>query len=135
MSYATPIVFVVDDDVSVRESLELLIESAGWQVQTFESAREFLAHPPVQTGPQCLVLDVNLRDFTGLDLQQSLAVDRNEIPVILMSGYDSGEARARAMNAGAVAFLPKPLDVDALLRAIERAIERSRATLGHEGKV
>jgi FixJ family two-component response regulator len=135
MSYATPIVFVVDDDVSVRESLELLIESAGWQAQTFESAQEFLAHPRVQTGPQCLVLDVNLPDFTGLELQQSLAVDRNEMPVILMSGCDSGEVSARAMKAGAVAFLPKPLDVDALLRAIEHAIGRSRAMLGRGGEV
>ena len=105
MSYATPIVFVVDDDVSVRESLELLIESAGWQAQTFASAQEFLAHPPVQAGPRCLVLDVNLPDFTGLELQQSLALDRNDMPVILISGYDSGEVTARAMKAGAVAFL------------------------------
>src|SRR5438445_2539520 len=88
-SGATPIVFVVDDDVSVRESLELLIESAGWQAQTFASAQEFLAHPPVQAGPRCLVLDVNLPDSTGLELQQSLALDRNDLPVILISGDDS----------------------------------------------
>lgn len=133
MSYATPIVFVVDDDVSVRESLELLIESAGWQAQIFASAQEFLAHPPVQAGPRCLVLDVNLPDFTGLELQQSLALDRNDMPVILISGYDSGEVTARA-KAGAVAFLTKPLDADALLRAIEHAIGRSRSTLGREGE-
>ena len=133
MSYATPIVFVVDDDVSVRESLELLIESAGWQAQTFASAQEFLAHPPVQAGPRCLVLDVNLPDFTGLELQQSLALDRNDMPVILISGYESGEVTARA-KAGAVAFLTKPLDADALLRAIEHAIGRSRSTLGREGE-
>ena len=107
MSHATPIVFVVDDDVSVRESLELLIESAGWQAQIFASAQEFLAHPPVQAGPRCLVLDVNLPDFTGLELQRSLALDRNDIPVILISGYESGEVTARA-KAGAVAFLTKP---------------------------
>ena len=71
MSYATPVVFIVDDDVSVRESLELLIESAGWQSQTFASAPEFLAHAPVYAGPSCLVLDVNLPDFTGLQLQES----------------------------------------------------------------
>ena len=133
MSYATPIVFVVDDDVSVRESLELLIESAGWQAQTFASAQEFLAHPPVQAGPRCLVLDVNLPDSTGLELQQSLALDRNDMPVILISGYESGEVTARA-KAGAVAFLTKPLDADALLRAIEHAIGRSRSTLGREGE-
>ena len=135
MSYATPIVFVVDDDVSVRESLALLIESAGWQAQTFESAQAFLAQPRVQTGPQCLVLDVNLPDFTGLELQRSLAIDRNDMPVILMSGYDSREATAGGLKAGAVAFLPKPLDVDALLRAIEHAIGRSRAALSREGEV
>ena len=135
MSYATPIVFVVDDDVSVRESLELLIESAGWQSQTFASAQEFLAHPPVQAGPSCLVLDVSLPDVTGLELQQSLALDRNDMPVILISGNDVGEATVRAMKAGAVAFLTKPLDADALLRAIEDAIGRSRATLGREGEV
>jgi FixJ family two-component response regulator len=133
MSYATPIVFVVDDDVSVRESLELLIESAGWQAQTFASAQEFLAHPPVQAGPRCLVLDVTLPDFTGLEHQQSLALDRNDMPVILISGYDSGEVTARA-KAGALAFLTKPLDADALLRAIEHAIGRSRSTLGREGE-
>lgn len=134
MSYTTPIVFVVDDDVSVRESLELLIESAGWRSQTFASAQEFLAHPPVQAGPSCLVLDVNLPDFTGLELQESLAVDRLDIPVIFISGYDAGDATIRAMNAGAVAFLTKPLDADALLRAIEHAIARSRATLDREGE-
>ena len=135
MSYATPIVFVVDDDVSVRESLELLIESVGWQAQTFASAQRFLAHPPVQAGPRCLVLDVNLTDCTGLEVQQSLALDRNDMPVILMSGYDSREATAGGLKAGAVAFLPKPLDVDALLRAIEHAIARSRAALSREGEV
>ena len=133
MSDATPTVFVVDDDVSVRESLELLIESAGWRSQTFASAQEFLAHPPVQASPSCLVLDVN-PDFTGLELQQSLALDRRDIPVILISGNDVGEATVRAMKAGVVAFLMKPLDADALLRAIEHAIGRSRATLGREGE-
>jgi FixJ family two-component response regulator len=135
MSSATPLVFIVDDDVSVRESLELLIESAGWQSQTFASAREFLAHPPVQAGPSCLVLDVNLPDFTGLQLQERLALDRLAMPVIFMSGDDAGETTVRAMNLGAVAFLTKPLDADALLRAIERAIRGARATLGREGEV
>ena len=135
MSYAPPIVFVVDDDVSVRESLELLIESAGWQSQTFASAKEFLAHSPDQPVPHCLVLDVNLADFTSLELQQSLALNRNDMPVIVISGYDAGDATVRAMKAGALAFLTKPLDADALLRAIEQAIERSRMTLGREGEV
>jgi FixJ family two-component response regulator len=135
MSYATPIVFVVDDDVSVRESLELLIESAGWQALTFASAQKFLAHRPAQAGPSCLVLDVNLPDFTGLELQQSLARDRRDMPVILISGHDVGEATVGLMKAEAVAFLMKPLDVDALLRAIEDAVLRSRLTLGRDGEV
>jgi FixJ family two-component response regulator len=133
MSSATPLVFIVDDDVSVRESLELLIESAGWQAQTFASTQEFLAHSPDQAGPSCLVLDVN-PDFTGLELQQSLALDRRDLPVILISGNDVGEATVRAVKTGVVAFLMKPLDADALLRAIEHAIGRSRATLDREGE-
>ena len=135
MSDATPIVFVVDDDISVRESLELLIESAGWQAQTFASAQEFLVHPPDQAGPSCLVLDVNLPDITGLELQESLARDRRDMPVILISGNDIGEATDRGTKAGAIAFLTKPLDADALLRAIEGAIGRSRDTLGREREV
>ena len=135
MSYATPIVFVVDDDVSVRESLELLIESAGWQAQTFASAQEFLAHPPVQAGPSCLVLDINLPDFTGLELQEALALGGIDMPVILISGYDPAEETDRAMKAGAVAFLTKPLDAEALLRVIEHAIGRSRTTLRREGEI
>jgi FixJ family two-component response regulator len=135
MSYATPMVFVVDDDVSVRESLELLIESVGWRSQTFASAKDFLAYRPVHAGPRCLVLDVNLPDVTGLELQQSLALERNEMPVILISGDDSGEATAKAMRAGAVAFFTKPLDADALLQAIEHGIGHSRAALGREGEL
>ena len=132
MSHATPTVFVIDDDVSVRESLELLIESVGWRSQTFASAQEFLAHLPVLAGPSCLVLDLNLPGLNGLELQESLALDRPGMPVVLMSGYDAGEATVRAMEAGAVAFLTKPLDTDAFLRAIEQAIARSRTTLGRE---
>ena len=135
MSDAAPTVFIVDDDVSVRESLELLIESAGWQSQTFASALEFLAHPPIPAGPSCVVLDLNLPDFTGLQLQERLALDRLDIPVILISGYDAKEVTDRAMKAGAVAFLTKPLDADALLRAIEQAIKGSRARFGREGEV
>ena len=127
MTSATPIVFIVDDDVSVRESLELLIESAGWESQTFASADEFLAHSPVHPGPSCLLLDVNLSESTGLQLQERLARDRIGVPIIFMSGYDAGEAAVRAMNAGAVAFLTKPLDATALLRAVEHAIKGSRA--------
>jgi FixJ family two-component response regulator len=135
MSDATRIVFIVDDDVSVRESLELLIESAGWQSQTFASAQEFLAHRPIPAGPSCVVLDLNLPDFTGFQLQERLALDRLDMPVIFISGYDAGEATRRAMNAGAVAFLTKPFDAEALLRAIEHALNGSRAGFGREGEV
>ena len=135
MSYATPIVFIVDDDVSVRESLELLIESAGWQAQTFASAQEFLAHPPVQAGPSCLVLDVNLPDFTGLQLQEPSLSTALTCLSSSCRATMPGRPTVRAMKAGAVAFLTKPLDADALLRAIEHAIKGSRATLGREGEV
>ena len=128
MPSGTPMVFIVDDDVSVRESLELLIESAGWHSQTFASAEEFLAHP-VPTGPSCLVVDVNLPDVTGLQLQESLVRNDRHIPVILMSGHDADEMRVRAIDAGAVAFLTKPLDAGALLKAIEEAIKGGRARL------
>ena len=135
MSDGAPTVFVVDDDVSVRESLELLIESAGWRSQTFASAQEFLARWPVATGPSCLILDVNLPDLTGLQLQESLARDRLHMPVIVMSGCDHGSATDRAMKAGAVAFLTKPLDANLLLRAIEHAIRGASGRVARAGEV
>ena len=131
MSHATPIVFVVDDDLSVRESLELLIDSAGWQSKTFASAQEFLAYPRVPRAPSCLVLDVNLPDLNGLELQARDALDRIDMPIIFISGYDDVPT-VRVMKAGAVAFLTKPLDADALLRAVQHAIESNRAAIGHE---
>ena len=131
MSHATPIVFVVDDDVSVRESLELLIETAGWKPETFASAREFLACPRV-LAPSCLVLDVNLPDLNGLDLQNLIAVDRTDMPIIFITGYGDVPMTVRAMKAGAVEFLMKPFSDDVLLDAIQQAIERSRAALDHE---
>ncbi|MDN5780439.1 MAG: response regulator transcription factor [Luteimonas sp.] len=131
MSEPTPIVFVVDDDISVRESLELLIGFAGWHTQMFGSAREFLAHPrPVV--PSCLVLDVNLPDLNGLDLQKRIAGDRSDMPIIFITGYGDVPSTVRAMKAGAVEFLTKPFDDEVLLGAIGSAIERSRAALGHE---
>jgi FixJ family two-component response regulator len=108
-----PIVFVVDDDISVRESLEMLIQFAGWQPETFASAEEFLAHPRVLT-PNCLVLDVSLPDLNGLDLQK-LVADRIEMPIIFITGYGDVPITVRAMKAGAVEFLTKPLDEEALL--------------------
>src|SRR5215813_6956257 len=103
----TPIVFVVDDDVSVRESLELMIRHAGWQPHTFESAQAFLAHPRPLV-PSCLVLDVSLPDLNGLDLQKRLAGDRADMPIIFITGYGDVPMTVKAMKAGAVEFLTKP---------------------------
>ena len=128
-----PIVFVVDDDISVRESLEMLIQFAGWQPETFASAEEFLAHPRVLT-PNCLVLDVSLPDLNGLDLQK-LVADRIEMPIIFITGYGDVPMTVRAMKAGAVEFLTKPLAEEALLGAIRHAIERSQTALGHEAEM
>ncbi len=123
----TPIVFVVDDDVSVRESLELLIETAGWKPAVFASAQAFLARPRVAV-PSCLVLDVTLPGLNGLELQQRLA-DRADMPIIFITGYGDVPMTVRAMKAGAVEFLTKPFRDDVLLNAIRGAIERSRAAL------
>src|SRR5882672_1638881 len=134
MAHATPIVFVVDDDVSVRESLELLIGCAGWQPETFASAQEFLARPRVHT-PSCLVLDVTLPDLNGLDLQKLVAVDRIDMPIIFITGYGDIPMTVQAMKAGAAEFLTKPFDDDVLLSAIRHAIERSITALGHESQI
>jgi FixJ family two-component response regulator len=117
MSHATPIVFVVDDDVSVRESLELLIRCAGWQPETFASAQAFLARPRVLV-PSCLVLDVNLPGLNGLDLQQRVATERSDMPIIFITGYGDVPMTVQAMKAGAVEFLTKPFGDDVLLHAI-----------------
>ena len=130
MSPVTPIVFVVDDDISVRESLELLIRSAGWRVETFTSATDFLAHPRTNV-PCCLVLDVSLPDLNGLELQQRLD-DRRELPIVFITGHGDIPMSVRAMKAGATEFLTKPFRDDALLNAIRSAIERSSAALNRE---
>jgi FixJ family two-component response regulator len=124
MLHATPIVFVVDDDVSVRKSLELLIDSAGWRPETFASAQEFL-HRPRAAAPTCLVLDMSLPDLDGLELQKRLAPDRIDMPIIFISGYGDVSTTVRAMKAGAIEFLAKPFKDDVLLDAIRGAIERS----------
>lgn len=128
MSHTVPIVFVVDDDISVRESLELMISSAGWRPETFSSAQGFLSHPRVQA-PSCLILDVNLPDLNGLELQVRVAGDRTDMPIIFITGYGDVPTSVRAMKAGAVEFLTKPFSDDALLEAIRNAIEHSRALL------
>jgi FixJ family two-component response regulator len=117
-------VFIVDDDVSVRESLEGLIQNEGWETRVFASARDFLDAVPA-LGPSCLVLDVTLPDLNGLDLQNLIAVDRADMPIIFITGYGDVPMSVRAMKAGAVEFLTKPLGEDALLEAVAGAIERS----------
>jgi RNA polymerase sigma factor (sigma-70 family) len=129
----SPVVFVVDDDVSVRESLELLIRSAGWRPETFASAEEFLARAPVE-GPSCLVLDVDLPNLNGLDLQQRIR-DRPDMPIIFITGHGDVPTTVRAMKAGAVEFLTKPLSGDVLRKVIRKAIERSRASLSSEAQI
>jgi FixJ family two-component response regulator len=128
MSDVMPIVFVVDDDVSVRESLESLIRCEGWQPQTFLSADEFLAHPRAAT-PSCLVLDVTMPGLNGLDLQQRIAADRSDMPIIFISGHGDVPKTVRAMKAGAVEFLTKPFNNDVLLSAIRQAIKRSQSAI------
>jgi FixJ family two-component response regulator len=129
-----PIVFVVDDDVSVRESLELLIRSADWEPRLFASAGDFLAHPRPLV-PGCLVLDVSLPDLNGLELQQQIGVDRTHLPIIFITGLSDVPMTVRAMKAGAIEFLLKPFGDEVLLNAIRHAIERSRAELAEEAEL
>jgi FixJ family two-component response regulator len=130
MPDTSSIVFVVDDDVSVRESLELLIKSAGWQPETFASAREFLSRSRAN-GPCCLVLDVTLPGLNGLELQRQLT-ERTDMPIIFITGHGDIPMTVQAMKAGAVEFLTKPLKVDVLLASIRGALDRSRAALRDE---
>ena len=133
MSNVTPVVFVVDDDVSVRESLEALIENAGWRTKTFATALDFLAHCR-DTSPRCLVLDISLPGLSGLDLQHRLG-DRRDLPIIFITGHGDIPMSVQAMKAGAVEFLTKPFSNDVLLAAIRRAIESSSTALDRESEV
>jgi len=133
-AHGTPIVFVVDDDASVRESLQGLIQCEGWQPETFASAREFLACPRALV-PSCLVLDVSLPGLNGLDLQRLLAVERTDMPVIFITGLIAVRTAVQAMKAGALEFLTKPFGDAVLLSAIRQALERSRAALGHQAQM
>ena len=128
------VVFVVDDDVSVRESLETLIGWAGWKVETFETARDFLARPRV-AAPCCLVLDVSLPGLSGLELQKMIVEDEIDMPIIFITGHGDIPMSVQAMKAGAVEFLTKPIDDEALLAAIRHAIERSRAARKNDAEV
>jgi FixJ family two-component response regulator len=130
-SPVTPTVFVVDDDASLREALETLLVSAGWNVELFASAQEFL-NREVAAVPGCLILDVNLPDLDGLALQERLSRSRHEMPIIFITGYGSIPMTVRAMKAGAFEVLPKPFDGEQLLVVVRHALERSRAALDQE---
>jgi FixJ family two-component response regulator len=134
MPDATPVVFIVDDDISVRESLGALVEFAGWEAATFATAQDFLSHPR-DPRPSCLILDVSLPDLNGLDLQTRVAADRTDMPIIFITGYGDVPMTVRAMKAGAVEFLTKPFDEEPMLSAIGAAIDRSRTALGDEAEL
>jgi FixJ family two-component response regulator len=134
MSDVTPIVFVVDDDVSVRESLESLIRYEGWRSETFASAQEFLDYPRVLV-PNCLVLDVSLPGLNGLDLQGLVAGERTDMPIIFITGHGDVPMTVQAMKAGAVEFLTKPFNDAVLLTAIRASLERSRVALSLEAEM
>ena len=131
MAHAVPIVFVVDDNISVRESLELLISNAGWQPELFETAQDFLSRQRVVV-PNCLVLDVTLPGLNGIDLQKQVARERTDMPIIFITGHGDIPMTVQAMKGGAVEFLTKPFGEEALLRAIRLALERSRTALDLE---
>ena len=131
MATSKPIVFVVDDDISVRESLELLIQNEGWQPKTFASAQEFLDCPRALV-PNCLLLDISLPGMNGLDLQKRIAIERTDMPIIFITGSGDVPKSVQAMKAGAVEFLTKPFNDEVLLTAIRQALERSRLALVQE---
>jgi FixJ family two-component response regulator len=134
MADVTPIVFVVDDDVSVRESLQMLIRCGGWQPRTFASSQEFFARPPALV-PSCLILDVFLSGLDGLDVQKRASIERPGMPIIFITGHGDVRTTVQAMKAGAVEFLTKPFRDDVMLSAIREALERSRVALGHEAEM
>jgi FixJ family two-component response regulator len=134
MSQATPTVFVVDDDISVRESLESLIRCAGWEPETFASGQEFLDQPR-RFAPSCLVLDMTLPDLNGLELQRRIGAERVDLPIIFITGYSDVPTTVKAMKGGAVEFLTKPVNDALLLSAIESAIERSNTVLNLQSEV
>ncbi|HKV78322.1 MAG TPA: response regulator [Candidatus Sulfotelmatobacter sp.] len=133
MPLATDVVFVIDDDVSVRESLELLIENEGWHVEAFPSAQEFLDRPRI-LAPSCLILDISLPGLNGLELQQRISPERTEMPIIFITGHADIPMTVRALKAGAVEFLTKPFSDEVLLNAIRQALERSRIALASKAQ-
>jgi FixJ family two-component response regulator len=134
LQQAAHIVFVVDDDISVRESLELLIRNAGLEPRLFASAEQFLSRAPV-VAPSCLVLDMLLPDMTGLDLQQRISSGPTHMPIIFITGRGDVQTTVKAMKAGAFEFLTKPFKDDVLLSAVQQAIDRSQAALDHAAEI
>ena len=134
VSGANPIVFIVADDVSVRESLELLVRDEKWKPETFASAQEFLDHPRKRV-PSCLVLDLSLPGLNGLELQKQLGVDHIDMPIIFITGHGDVPQSVQAMKAGALEFLTKPLNNNALVTAIRKAIERSRVAQAQNAQI
>ncbi|MGC1450833.1 MAG: response regulator transcription factor [Candidatus Sulfotelmatobacter sp.] len=134
MSHATSIVFVVDDDISVRESLELLIQSEGWQPETFSSAQDFLVRSRTPV-PSCLVLDISMPGLNGLELQERVAAEHPDVPIIFITGHGDVPKTVQAMKAGAVEFLTKPFKDDVLLSAVRQALELSRVALGQQAEI
>lgn len=134
MSQTSSMVFVVDDDISVRESLELLLQHEGWHVETFTSAQEFLERPRPLV-PSCLVLDISMPGLNGLELQKRVAVERPEMPIIFITGHGDIPMTVQAMKAGAVEFLTKPLSDEKLLAAIRGAVERSTALFSRDAEL
>src|SRR5208337_132531 len=132
--HATSIVFVVDDDISVRESLELLIRSEGWQSETFSSAQDFLIRSRTPA-PSCLLFDISMPDLNGLELQKRVAAERPDVPIIFITGHGDVPKTVQAMKAGAVEFLTKPFKDDVLLSAVRQALERSRVALGQQAEI
>lgn len=126
-----PVVFIVDDDISVRESLEAFVADRGWQPETFATAQEFLARPRPRA-PSCLLLDVRLPDLNGLEVQERVGSERRDMPIIFITGHGDIPMTVRAMKAGAVEFLTKPFSDSVLLNAIRSALERSRASLDEQ---
>src|SRR5271170_836236 len=134
MSQTSPMVFVVDDDISIRESLELLIRHEGWHVETFMSGQEFLDRPR-EFAPSFLVLDISLPGLNGLELQKRVVVERPDMPIIFITGHGDIPMTVQAMKAGAVEFLTKPFGDEALLGAIRSALERSKVLIGREAEL
>jgi FixJ family two-component response regulator len=132
--HSEQIVFVVDDDASMRDSLELLIRQAGWRPEIFPSARAFLNHPGVSV-PRCLVLDIGLPDLNGLELQRSIATDQAKMPIIFVTGYRNVPMAVQAMKAGAFDFLTKPFHEEVLLNAIQSALDRSTVAASEDAEL